>query len=171
VANVQISGHRVTAAASGRHVARLLFQSASVLIADSVAGGGREHVLRLAHRSFVPALGSAKRAAGMIHGSNANVAEVYNQLLMMLRHQIFDLEIGRAYWSTTPKSWRAARSRRRRGPGSATTSTPRSVVRSSSWIRDDILNLHVVTNLPVPGRGAAAGRELTRGSMSRRLRR
>jgi hypothetical protein len=37
--------------------------------------------------------------------------------------------------------------------------------------RDDILNLYVVINLPVPGRGAAAGRELTRGSMSRRLRR
>jgi hypothetical protein len=37
--------------------------------------------------------------------------------------------------------------------------------------RDDILNLYVVTNLPVPGRGAAAGRELTRGSMRRRSRR
>jgi hypothetical protein len=34
-------GYRVMAAASGRHVARLLFQRASVLIADLVRAEGR----------------------------------------------------------------------------------------------------------------------------------
>jgi len=34
-------------------------------------------------------------AAGTTKGSNANVAEVYNQVLMMLGHEIFDPEIGK----------------------------------------------------------------------------
>lgn len=58
----------------------------------------------------------------MTHGSNANVAEVYNQLLMMLRHEILEQEIGKrmlvdhAYIVADGEVTKAARSLDRQQP-------------------------------------------------------
>jgi hypothetical protein len=43
-------------------------------------------------------------AVGRSKGSNANVAEVHAQLMMMLGHEIFDPRSASACWSTTPTS-------------------------------------------------------------------
>lgn len=65
--------------------------------------------------------------------SIANIAEIYNQVSMMLGHEIFDPEIGKPFWSITPISSQAARSPRRRETGSATNWMPPSATRSSLW--------------------------------------
>lgn len=90
-------------------------------------------------------------AAGMTKGSNANVAEVYNQVLMMLGHEIFDPEIGKrvlvdhAYIVAGEEITKAARAWI---GNKLDASQRRSIIFMD---RDDILNLYVVTNLPVPG--------------------
>lgn len=90
-------------------------------------------------------------AAGMTKGSNANVAEVYNQVLMMLGHEIFDPEIGKrvlvdhAYIVAGGEITKQARAWI---GNKLDASQRRSIIFMD---RDDILNLYVVTNLPVPG--------------------
>jgi len=57
-------------------------------------------------------------AAAMTKGDNANVAEILNQVTMMLGHEIFDPETNRRVLvETTPLSWRVARSRKQRRIG------------------------------------------------------
>jgi len=90
-------------------------------------------------------------AAGMTKGGNANVAEVYNQALMMLGYEIFDPEIGKrvlvdhayivAGGEITKQAWAWIGNK-------LDASQRRSIIFMD---RDGIVNLYVVTNLPVPG--------------------
>jgi hypothetical protein len=82
--------------------------------------------------------------------STANVAEIYNQVTMMLGHEIFDPEIGKrvlvdhAYIVAGGQITKAARN----WPGGKLDATKRSQVMFMD--REDILNLYVVTSLPLP---------------------
>jgi hypothetical protein len=90
-------------------------------------------------------------AAGRSKGSNANVAEVHAQLMMMLGHEIFDPEIGKrvlvdhAYIVAGGEITKAARA----WLGNAIDASQRRQIIFMD--REDILNLYVVANLPVPG--------------------
>jgi hypothetical protein len=90
-------------------------------------------------------------AAGRSKGSNANVAEVHAQLMMMLGHEIFDPEIGKrvlvdhAYIVAGGEITKAARA----WLGNKIDASQRRQIIFMD--QDDILNLYVVTNLPVPG--------------------
>jgi hypothetical protein len=90
-------------------------------------------------------------AAGMTKDGNANIAEIYNQVLMMIGHEIFDLETGRTGLvdhafivaggeiTKQAKNWLGAK----------LDSVKRSQIMFMD--RDDILNLFAVTGLAVPG--------------------
>jgi len=92
-------------------------------------------------------------AAGASRESNANVAEILNQVTMMLGHEIFDPEIGKralvdhAFIVAGGEITKAARN----WLGNKLDATKRSQIMFMD--RDDILNLYVVSNLPLP-RGA-----------------
>jgi hypothetical protein len=89
-------------------------------------------------------------AAGVSKGSNANVAEIHNQALMMLGHEIFDPETSRrvlvdhAFIVAGGEITKAARS----WIGQKLDASKRSQIMFMD--REDILNLFVVTNLPLP---------------------
>ena len=89
-------------------------------------------------------------AAGARQAFNANVAEILNQVTMMLGHEIFDPEIGKrvlvdhAFIVAAGEITKAARN----WLGSKLDISKRSQVMFMD--RDDILNLFVVTNLPLP---------------------
>ncbi|MGW1238490.1 hypothetical protein [Streptomyces bobili] len=89
-------------------------------------------------------------SSGVSRGSNANVAEIYNQVLMMLGHEIFDPEIGKrvlvdhAFIVAGGTITKAARA----WLGNKLDASKRSQILFMD--RDDILNLFVVTNLPLP---------------------
>jgi hypothetical protein len=93
-------------------------------------------------------------AAGMSKGSNANIAEIYNQVVMMLGHEVFDPEIGKrvlvdhAFIVAGGEITKQARN----WLGNKLDATKRSQIMFMD--REDILNLFVVTNLPVPVRGS-----------------
>lgn len=83
------------------------------------------------------------------HG-NSNIAEIHNQVLMMLAHEIFDPEMGRrvlvdhALIVAGGEITKAARA----WLGNALDAAKRSQIMFID--RDDILNLFVVANLPLP---------------------
>ena len=89
-------------------------------------------------------------AAGVGRGSNANVAEVHNQLLMMLGHEVFDPETNRRVLvdhafivaggeiTKQAKNWL----------GERLDVSKRSQILFMD--RDDILNLFVASSLPLP---------------------
>jgi hypothetical protein len=89
-------------------------------------------------------------AAGMSKGDNANVSEVLNQTLMMLGHEIFDPETNRrvlvdhAFIVAGGEITKAARN----WLGGRLDQGKRSQVMFMD--RDDILNLFVVTGMPLP---------------------
>jgi hypothetical protein len=89
-------------------------------------------------------------AAGVSKGDNANVAEVLNQVTMMLGHEIFDPDTNRrvlvdhAFIVAGGEITKAARN----WLGNKLDATKRSQIMFMD--RDDILNLYVVTNLPLP---------------------
>ncbi len=89
-------------------------------------------------------------ASGITKAGNANVAEIHNQVLMMLAHQIFDPETNRrvlvdhAFIVAGGEITKAARN----WIGNALDDAKRSQIMFID--RDDILNLYVVTNLPLP---------------------
>lgn len=89
-------------------------------------------------------------ASGMTKGENANIAEIYNQVLMMLGHEVFDPEIGKrvlvdhAFILAGGEITKQARN----WLGNKLDATKRSQVMFMD--REDILNLFVVTNLPLP---------------------
>lgn len=91
-------------------------------------------------------------ASGATKPGNANVAEIYNQALMMLAHEIFDPETNRrvlvdhAFIVAGGEITKAARN----WLGNALDAHKRSQIMFMD--RDDILNLYVVTNLPLPER-------------------
>ncbi len=89
-------------------------------------------------------------AAGMNKGSNTNVAEIHNQLLMMLGHEIFDPETNRRVLvdhafivaggeiTKQAKNWL----------GQKLDASKRSQILFMD--REDILNLYIVSSLPLP---------------------
>lgn len=91
-------------------------------------------------------------AAGMPRAGNANVAEIHQQAVMMLGHQIFDPETGRrvlvdhAYIIAGGEITKAARN----WIGERLDASQRSQIMFMD--REDILNLYTVTNLPIPAK-------------------
>ena len=89
-------------------------------------------------------------ASGAPSAANTNVAEIHNQVTMMLGHDIFDPEIGKkvlvdhAFIVAGGEITKAARN----WLGGKLDATKRSQIMFMD--REDILNLYVVTNLPLP---------------------
>jgi hypothetical protein len=89
-------------------------------------------------------------ASGVTKGDQANVAEILNQLHMMLGHEIFDSDIGKrvlvdhAFIVAGGEITKQARN----WIGGKLDATKRSQIMFMD--REDILNLYVVTNLPLP---------------------
>jgi hypothetical protein len=89
-------------------------------------------------------------SAGVTNSSNANIAEVYQQVLMMLGHEIFDPEIGKrvlvdhAFIATGGEITKAARN----WLGGKLDASKRSQILFMD--REDILNLFIVNNIPLP---------------------
>lgn len=89
-------------------------------------------------------------ASGVTKARNANVAELHNQALMMLAHEIFDPEtnkrvlVDHAFIVAGGEITKAARN----WIGNSLDDAKRSQIMFID--RDDILNLYVVTNLPLP---------------------
>ena len=89
-------------------------------------------------------------ASGNSQAANSNVAELLNQVLMMLGHEVFDPEIGKrvlvdhAFIIAGGEITKAARN----WLGGKLDASKRSQILFMD--RDDILNLYVVTNLPLP---------------------
>lgn len=89
-------------------------------------------------------------ASGVSKAGAANVAEIHNQLTMMLGHEIFDPEIGKkvlvdhAYIVAGGEITKAARN----WLGGKLDASKRSQIMFLD--REDIINLYVVTNLPLP---------------------
>lgn len=89
-------------------------------------------------------------ASGVTKAGNANMAEIHNQALMMLAHEIFDPETNRrvlvdhAFIVAGGEITKAARN----WLGNALDASKRSQIMFMD--RGDILNLFVVTNLPLP---------------------
>ncbi|MGB5082667.1 MAG: hypothetical protein WBO23_18225 [Burkholderiales bacterium] len=89
-------------------------------------------------------------SAGVTKEGSANVAEIHNQVTMMLGHEIFDPEIGKrvlvdhAFIVAGGEITKSARN----WLGNKLDASKRSQLLFMD--RDDILNLYVVTNLPLP---------------------
>lgn len=89
-------------------------------------------------------------ASGASKSSTSNVAEIYQQVLMMLGHEIFDPEIGKrvlvdhAIIVAGGEITKAARN----WLGGKLDALKRSQILFMD--KEDILNLYVVTNLPLP---------------------
>lgn len=89
-------------------------------------------------------------AAGNSKSETANVAEIHNQVTMMLGHEIFDPEIGKrvlvdhAFIVAGGEITKAARN----WLGNKLDATKRSQIMFMD--REDIVNLFVVTNIPLP---------------------
>ncbi|ACH40671.1 hypothetical protein Gbem_3679 [Citrifermentans bemidjiense Bem] len=89
-------------------------------------------------------------SSGTTKAGNANVAEIHNQVLMMLGHEIFDPEIGKrvlvdhAFIVSAGDITKAARN----WLGNKLDASKRSQLLFMD--RDDIVNLFVVTNMPLP---------------------
>ncbi len=89
-------------------------------------------------------------ASGVTKEGSANVAEIHNQVMMMLGHEIFDPEIGKrvlvdhAFIVAGGEITKAARN----WLGNKLDASKRSQLLFMD--RDDILTLYVVTNLPLP---------------------
>jgi hypothetical protein len=89
-------------------------------------------------------------SSGITKTGNANIAEVHNQTLMMLGHEIFDTEVNRsvlvdhAFIIAGGEITKAAKN----WIGERLDVNKRSQIMFMD--RDDILNLYIVTNLPLP---------------------
>jgi hypothetical protein len=89
-------------------------------------------------------------SSGASKGGNVNIAEIYNQVSMMLGHELFDPEVGRkvlvdhAFIVAGGEITKAAQN----WLGGRLDATKRSQILFLE--RDDILNLYAVANLPLP---------------------
>ena len=89
-------------------------------------------------------------SAGASRGSNANISEIYNQVLMMLGHEIFDPEtskkalVDHAFIIAGGEITKQASN----WLGGKLDASKRSQILFMD--RDDILNLYTVNNLPLP---------------------
>ena len=90
-------------------------------------------------------------AAGMSKGGNSNIGEILNQVTMMLGHEIFDPETSRrvlvdhAFVVAGGEITKAAKN----WLGERLDASKRSQVMFMD--REDIMNLFIVTNVPLPG--------------------
>lgn len=89
-------------------------------------------------------------SAGASKSGNTNIAEIFNQVLMMTGHEIFDPEIGKnvlvdhAFIVAGGEITKAAKN----WLGGMLDSSKRSQIMFID--REDILNLFIVNNLPLP---------------------
>jgi hypothetical protein len=89
-------------------------------------------------------------AAGVNRGSNSNIAEIHNQILMMLGHEIFDPEtnkkvlVDHAFIVAGGEITKQARN----WLGEKLDASKRSQILFMD--REDILNLYIVSSLPLP---------------------
>ena len=89
-------------------------------------------------------------ASGSSRGSNSNIAEIYNQLLMMLGHEIFDPEtskkalVDHAFIVAGGEITKQAKN----WLGEKLDASQRSQILFMD--KNDILNLYTVSNLPLP---------------------
>jgi len=89
-------------------------------------------------------------AAGSNSTVNANVAEIHNQVMMMLGHEIFDPEIGKRVLvdSRVHRGGGEITKAARNWLGGKLDQSKRSQIMFMD--REDILNLFTVTNVPLP---------------------
>jgi hypothetical protein len=89
-------------------------------------------------------------ASGVTKTGNANVAEIHNQALMMLAHVIFDPETNRQVLvdHAIIVAGGEITKQARNWLGNALDASKRSQIMFMD--RTDILNLYVVTNVPLP---------------------
>ena len=89
-------------------------------------------------------------SAGMTKGSNANIAEIYQQVLMMLGHEIFDPETSKK--ALVDHAFIVAggiiTKQARNWLGGKLDASKRSQIMFMD--REDILNLYVTYNIPLP---------------------
>jgi hypothetical protein len=136
----QLGFHRVTA---GGHKDKALEYGKDVWMKFTLP---TQHVLYFG----IQAKKGKLDASGVSKAANANVAEIHNQATMMLGHEIFDPEIGKrvlvdhAFIVASGGITKVARN----WLGNKLDASKRSQVMFMD--RDDILNLFVVTNLPLP---------------------
>ena len=136
----QLGFHRVTAAG---HTDKALEYGKDIWMKHTLP---TQHVLYFGIQVKKGKLDSA----GITKGSNANIAEIHNQTTMMLGHEIFDPEtsnrvlVDHAFIIAGGEITKAARN----WIGNKLDATKRSQIMFMD--RDDILNLFVVTNLPLP---------------------
>ena len=89
-------------------------------------------------------------SSGVSKAGNNNIAEIHNQVTMMLGHEIFDPEIGKrvlvdhAFIVSGGEITKAAKN----WLGGKLDASKRSQIMFMD--RDDLLNLYIVTNLPFP---------------------
>lgn len=89
-------------------------------------------------------------ASGVSRGSNSNIAEIHNQALMMLGHEIFDPEINKrslvdhAFIISGGEITKQAKN----WLGEKLDTSRRSQIMFMD--RDDILNLYITSNIPLP---------------------
>lgn len=89
-------------------------------------------------------------ASGISKGSNSNISEIHNQVLMMLGHEVFDPEtskkvlVDHAFIVAGGEITKQARN----WLGGKLDTSKRSQIMFMD--RDDILNLYIVSNLPLP---------------------
>ena len=89
-------------------------------------------------------------SAGMTKGSNANIAEIYQQVLMMLGHEIFDPETSKKALVDHAfiVAGGAITKQARNWLGGKLDASKRSQIMFMD--REDILNLYVTYNIPLP---------------------
>ena len=136
----QLGFHRITA---GGHKDKALEYGKDVWMKFTLP---TQHVLYFG----IQAKNGKIDASGVTKYGSANVAEIHNQVVMMLGHEIFDPEIGKrvlvdhAFIVSGGEITKAARN----WLGDKLDASKRSQLLFMD--RDDILNLYVVTNLPLP---------------------
>jgi len=136
----QLGFHRVTAAG---HKDKMLEYGTDVWMKFTLP---TQHVLYFGLQAKKGKLD----ASGITKAPNVNIAEVLNQVMMMLGHEVFDPDIGKrvlvdhAFIVAGGEITKAARN----WLGSKLDASKRSQILFMD--REDILNLYVVTNLPLP---------------------
>lgn len=136
----QLGYHRITAAG---HVDKLLEYGKDVWMRFTLP---TMHVIYFGIQAKKGKIDSS----GATKASNTNIAEIYNQVSMMLGHEIFDPELNRrvlvdhAFIVAGGEITKQARN----WLGSKLDQSKRAQILFMD--RDDILNLFVVTNIPLP---------------------
>ena len=96
-------------------------------------------------------------SAGMTKSSNTNISEIHNQVLMMIGHEIFDPEVNRrvlvdhAFIVAGGEITKQARN----WLGNKLDAAKRSQILFMD--RDDIMNLFIATNMPLPDAAVPSG--------------